>query len=959
MLSPALQSGGLIAVVLVVCIIIGYTAFGGGAQGVPMLASLRRSNGSWLVGALVVAALLLGVLGAYCPSVLPLAQIADGPLATAHHAARGEVIAEGFAVTGYDDANLVDAFTAASHKDHAIAAPFALVDNVDNPCDDRYVLRQSPAATAGTTHACRLTVGGMKGGSTYRLRVWVRTDDATVRQHVENVGLRAFDLRFTTSGYDDRAKSLESNGEVRIVTAKDTRDGNVWYLVEKAAPLTVPDDAAQVMWYVGTKTASVQLSNPVYWCGFYASLYRQGAADLPVTQGLTSFYSAFEKEESWNAAGAWLDRSGNRYNATFGGSDDTKPTYTDDGGLSFAGQLYGPPSRALMAGQSNASYVDNGGGCTSDGYGYPDDPYTDVASRENVGAFTLTFVYARETVTAEAVGVQRLLRVRADHLDRDSLANPPNYLLDIHVDHDTGELQVSQQQKAADSDAWTPVAFRVALHADVAVYTLVHDGSKGVRVYINSTEVAVEADWLDRSYRLDDRQHRLVWNEASKTVATLYAAVTYDVQLSRDQVQKLAKYLMRRYTMVGEDPYAAYSSGTRASGYGGGASTELVELRAQMATLQNKLALAENTSATSPDPSFYDGATGQGSYYDAYGAPTDDTNLQRYVGRIQSVREQLNKLRAQEAALIRGAAGRRYADTGGSTRSATATIEDLTLVKGMRVVVKADDAEAVVSTDEYTEAEVVYVGVNYVDGSEVDKRVRVTELRLHETELWRLQGVNRAANPIYCNRDSPCGDGRFCNYDRLDAPGEGVCEACESITSCDRSFHVDTKASCEAQCPAKAAAEAPYAANQPHHHTLCDAHTPCEAGSFCNYVHGRYGYCEACDVVADDLCDAEGMNKEAKRQCRKRCLAAEQKPYQYRTELTDAEYKQLTPKEKQNVLHDATWNRSVRQFEPLVSDPADGAPYPHRHESDGSVVPAATYNGHHSHRHGHGGEGGA
>lgn len=944
MLPPALQSGGLIAVVLVVCISIGYAAFGGGSQGVPMLASLRRSNGSWLVGALVVAALLIGVLGACCPSVLPLAQIADGPIATAHHAARGEVIAEGFAVTDYDDANLVDAFTAASHKEHAIAAPFALVDNVDNPCDDQYVLRQSPAATAGTTHACRLTVGAMKGGSTYRLRVWVRTDDATVRQHVENVALRAFDLRFTVSGFDDRPKSLSSNGEVRIVTAKDTRDGNVWYLVEKAAPLTIPQDAAQVLWYVGTKTASVQLSNPVYWCGFHASLHRQGAADLPVTQGLTSFYSAYEKEESWNGAGAWLDRSGNRYHATFGGNGGTKPTYTDDGGLRFTGQLFGPPSRVLVAGRSGVDSTIASASCAAN----DDDPYTDVASRENVGAFTLTFVYARETAKAEAVGVQRLLRVRADHLDRDSLTNPPNYLLDLHVDHDSGELQVSQQQKAADSDAWTPVAFRVALHADVAVYTLVHDGSKGVRVYINSTEVAVEADWLDRSYRLDDRHHRLVWNEASKTLATLYAAVTYDVELTRDQVRKLAKYLMRRYTMVGEDPYGAYGSDSYASGtgYGGSASTELVELRARMATLQDKLTLAENTSATYPDPSFYDGATGQGSYYDAYGAPTDHTNLQRYVGRIQSVREQLRKLRAQEAALLSGKAT--YTD-------ATATLEDLTLVKGMRVVVKADDAEAVVSTDEYTEADAVYVGVDYVDGSEVDKRVRVTELRLHETEQWRLQGVNRAANPTYCSRDTPCGDGRFCNYDRLDAPGEGVCEACDAITSCDRSFHVDTKASCEAQCPTKAAAQAPQAANQPHHHTLCDAQTPCEAGSFCNYVHGRYGYCEACDVVADDLCDAEGMNKEAKRQCRKRCLAAEQKPYQYRTELTDAEYKQLTHKEKQNVLHDATWNRSVRQFEPLVSDPADGAPYPHRHERDGRVVPAETYNKHHAHRHGHGG----
>jgi len=104
---------------------------------------------------------------------------------------------------------------------------------------------------------------------------------------------------------------------------------------------------------------------------------------------------------------------------------------------------------------------------------------------------------------------------------------------------------------------------------------------------------------------------------------------------------------------------------------------------------------------------------------------------------------------------------------------------------------------------------------------------------------------------------------------------------------------------------------------------LCDAKTPCEQNAFCNYVHGDYGYCESCDIVADDLCDSEGMTKEAKRQCRKRCLAKEQKPYLYRSELTDAEYKQLTHEEKKNVLHDSMWNRNVRKFEPLITEPDD------------------------------------
>ena len=70
--------------------------------------------------------------------------------------------------------------------------------------------------------------------------------------------------------------------------------------------------------------------------------------------------------------------------------------------------------------------------------------------------------------------------------------------------------------------------------------------------------------------------------------------------------------------------------------------------------------------------------------------------------------------------------------------------------------------------------------------------------------------------------------------------------------------------------------------------------------------------------------------------------------------MTDEAYAALSTDEKQNVLQDQTWNRSVRSFAPLSGDTADFEPFPHRHHSDGSVTAADTYDGHHEHGHGHG-----
>lgn len=855
--SPEIQSIFVIAIIVIACISIAYSAFGGASDGVPMLASLKQSNGMWMIGALIVSALLIGLIGACCPSVLPLSQIShpsSAPNGT------NEVTSEHFSVN--DDANILPIFTDVSINTHAIADPFELVNQIENPLNQKYVLRQFIKKNSDITHSCRLRFFKFVPGSMYTLRVWIR-----MNQHMKDIfetnQICSFDLRYTTSGSDKDYKHIDKNQNLRIVDSREI-DENVWYLLEKQTPIKIPINASHIEWYVGTMSSPIELPAPVYWCGFYASVYIEGADELPVKHNLTSLHSTFEQQSRLNTLGEWIDRSQSGINAKLS-NVGSEFNITNDGEFTFTGPLIGTLSSMLS--HNHHQLKEN---------------------QDNVGAFTISFVYQKNT--ASDTGKQRLLRVRGEHHDHDSLANPPNYMLDIHIDHDSEKLQISQQHYK--NNKWKLMTFSVDLFPDVAVYTLVHDGSTNIVMYSNSKKKASKNNWFDRSYRVHCPTHSLIWNEDGKTMSTLYATLTYNIALTHNQIKKLHKYLMRQYHTVGVlQNMTEYSKKNQVTQ---NHLMEMNELRAQMKSLQNKLYLAENTSAFSPEPDFYESNGQSGGSYDAYGTPTDHTSLQRYVGRIQSIQEQLRKLREQEVTLHR--------------RLSIEQSSSKPLTKGMRVLIMKDNSEAIVSTDEYNEQNIPYLTVDYVDGSAYNKKVKRSEVRLNE---------DCSTFSKQCNRNTPCGSGQFCNYDRLDIPNQGICESCDSITSCDRSFLVDTKSSCESQCPLK---KGPKTSGQ---EVLCDAKTPCEQNAFCNYVHGDYGYCESCDIVADDLCDSEGMSKEAKRQCRKRCLAKEQKPYLYRSELTDAEYKQLSHEDKKNVLHDSMWNRTVRKFKPLKTEVDD------------------------------------
>lgn len=850
-ISPEIQSIFVIAVIIIACISIAYSAFGGASQGVPMLTSLKQSNGMWLIGSLVIAALLIGTIGVYCPSVLPIAQVTHR---TSSPHGTNEVLSEHF--TGYDE-NILPNFTEGDHKTHAISVPFELVKNDKNPSNQDYVLVQHYDKPT-TAHSCRLKYSNFIPRSSYTLKVWISMD-RNIKKFVEKGELNSFDLRYATSGSDNNYKRLDYDQNFSIEKTR-RMNGKRWYLLKKSTPIKVPQNASHIEWYVGTMTSPITLTEPVYWCGFHASVYLEGADELPVKQYLTSLYSTFEQHSRLNISGEWVDQSPYGINAKLSNSEGG--FNINDEGFTFTGSLIGAPSRMLSHNHQQLKET----------------------NQDNIGAFTISFVYYKNT--SSDTGKQRLLRIRGEHHDHDSLANPPNYILDIHIDHNSSKLEISQQHYKVNE--WKLMTFSVDLFPDVAVYTLVHDGSTNIAMYLNSQKKENQDNWFDRSYRVHCPTHSLIWNEDGKTMSTLYATLTYNIALTHNQIKKLSNYLMRQYHTAGIHQNTTEDSQTNQ--FTQNHLMEMIELKEQMKSLQQKLYLAENTSAFSPTPSFYESNGQFGGSYDAYGTPTDHTSLQRYMSRIQSIREQLRKLREQEVTLHR--------------RMTIEYPSSKPLTKGMRVLIIKDNAEAIVSTDEYNEQNIPYLTVDYVDGSAYNKKVKRSEVRLNE-ECSTL--------PKQCNSNTLCDSGQFCNYDRLDIPNQGICESCDSITSCDRSFLVDTKSSCESQCPIK---KGPASGQE----VLCDAKTPCEQNAFCNYVHGDYGYCESCDIVADDLCDSEGMSKEAKRQCRKRCLAKEQKPYLYRSELTDAEYNQLSHEKKKNVLHDCIWNRTVRKFKPLKTE---------------------------------------
>ena len=523
-----IQASLTIITIVTICVAASYYAFGQSKHQIStpsdFFNALFVHDCTWFVCALIVSALLVGIIGSVYPNLIPL----QGPT---YHDTSIPLHAETY--TNYDTGrnSIIPKLNSSSELTNIIRSPFELVNDVNNPIDENYVLKQFlQTIQMNDQHATQLIIKPIQPGFNYKIRVSVGVPSQFlfIRKLLESNVIRLFDLRYTTHPADKTPIKLTSSTDGNVIRTREM-NGIIWYTFEKNNILKLPDDATHVHWYVGTACKQFQIPTSIYWCGFEMLNHYEFLPELPVSRSLTSFFEAFKGPRSMTVRGEWYDLSGHLHHAQFS-QKNVRPSYTDDGGLNLHDRMIGPPSSVL------SKHV------------------THSTSRENVGPFTLMIMYAK--VSNPNDRHQRLLRVHADHFDSDDGdSNPPSYLMDVMIDHHSNKMQIKQQHKKGESKGnanWSTSSIPIDLHTDVGVYTIVHDGSKNIHLYANSVKTDTHLNWFDRNYQLNQNRHLIV-NEANTQLSTLYALVTFNRALSAMEVRRLTKYLMRRYNEVDDD----------------------------------------------------------------------------------------------------------------------------------------------------------------------------------------------------------------------------------------------------------------------------------------------------------------------------------------------------------------------------------------------------------------------
>lgn len=108
----------------------------------------------------------------------------------------------------------------------------------------------------------------------------------------------------------------------------------------------------------------------------------------------------------------------------------------------------------------------------------------------------------------------------------------------------------------------------------------------------------------------------------------------------------------------------------------------------------------------------------------------------------------------------------------------------------------------------------------------------------------------------------------------------------------------------------------------------CDKQHPCtEDLQYCDYAHGTHGTCRPCEGA----CDTEGLtNRAARQDCARVCNPKMGARYRLRTSYTDAEYQALTPTEKLNVLQNGEFVRTARVLSTPTPSPSSHRTHQHK-----------------------------
>ena len=567
---PFLRAGLVIVGVVAVVLVLAYCVQRGVYD--PTGTSSMR-NPMWVVYGLLISAVVVGVLAACCPRVLPLSE---------------SVHAETF--VSYRENLLPQSEWVDYVKQHADDRAFAIDRSIKVPDGGGAVLVQydaetcarrttkksdkpnKPSQSAPASINLPLTTLDHERASaasrkrSYVFRVWVTARSMDELRQTTN----PFHLRYTTRRHnaDDTPLTLD-NVHYRFLhepdTTRRTFSGHRWYHVESSR-VTFPDEARSVFWRIDARDAAERTR---YWAQLEVQHHRDGAsANIEPANGLQALYTTFLTRHPFgDHKRTWKDESGYDHPSRF--VDDRAAELRQGGGVVLHADRHtwlGPASSVLL-GDLNAS----------------------TSNANHVTAFTMSFCYLPPSKRSSQA-THTLFTVYADHRNWYRQDNPPNYFFRVNVNLGTQTMQLVQQDVGSTNSAHhheRKLNIKLRNQTDEPVlYTLVVQrqgrGNADVSVYANAQHESTHADWLDINYNLNaDRKSRILWGDAyhgranraptRQSVGTLYAFLAYSRALDRAEVRALHRYLFRSfYSRRGGDQRDAYRYHTPyKSGHGG------------------------------------------------------------------------------------------------------------------------------------------------------------------------------------------------------------------------------------------------------------------------------------------------------------------------------------------------------------------------------------------------------
>jgi len=383
--NPALRVTLIILFIILVALGLSYVCCVGTRR--PFTDVVQHHDYLWIVYGLIVGALFIGFLGAFCPSTLPLAEVGGhrteafvGNTQTSESYGLRENLYPTDDWTQYVRHHAsTDNFTVETGSRARARAPFVSSNTSNNTNgEDTDILVQHLSAQAHVDlplqplneylHQRKTNTSNeanpSSGERAYLFRIWVTAKNESLLHET----IHPFDLRYTRASRPNQSTTGREQGlhvTFRVLQEPDTTHrqigGQRWYHLE-SSKVMLPQDARAVYWRIGTLASACTTrkgqtgqntsnKNAVrYWCGFEITHYREGLAnEIEPSAELQALYSTFLTPNPFSQnKRAWLDTSGHHHSSEF---VNRGVVLHDNGGISLRTTQplwHGPSSSVLL-----------------------------------------------------------------------------------------------------------------------------------------------------------------------------------------------------------------------------------------------------------------------------------------------------------------------------------------------------------------------------------------------------------------------------------------------------------------------------------------------------------------------------------------------------------------------------------------------------------------------------------